>query len=119
MHVDNWFQRNLTVFNFLQTTIPDDSKFKRAMLCPEHGKALIRLSTRLSYMDRREEALEAVQEAAELYRQLAKDDPTAFNPDLAISLDILSNHLSNLGHREDALDAIREAVELHRRLAKD
>jgi len=56
------------------------------------------LSSCLHYMDRWEEALIAIQEAVELRRQLAADQPAAFNPDLAMSLNNLSLCLSDLGH---------------------
>jgi predicted RNase H-like HicB family nuclease len=64
-------------------------------------------------MDRREEALQAIQEAVELLWQLGKDYPVVHNGHLADSLDKLSNCLSDLDHREDALAAIQEAVEFH------
>jgi len=67
----------------------------------------------------REDALVAIREAVELYRQLTKGRPAAFNPDLANSLHNLSSCLSDLGHREDALATIREAAELYRQLAND
>jgi len=69
---------------------------------------LFDLSSRLSYMDRREDALKAIEEAVQLYRQLAADRPAAFTPNLATSLINLSNCLSDLGRREDALTAIEE-----------
>ncbi|KDQ10779.1 hypothetical protein BOTBODRAFT_177852 [Botryobasidium botryosum FD-172 SS1] len=83
------------------------------------GDALVDISERLSYMDRREEALSAIQEAVALYRQLAQDCPATFNPDLAGSLNNLSNRLSELGQREGALAASREAVALYRQLTND
>src|SRR5207253_555482 len=77
------------------------------------------LSQKLSYMNQQDAALKAIQEAAELYQQLAADQPAAFNPNLAMAFNILSNHLSDLGHRDDALKAIQEAVELYQQLAAD
>src|SRR5882672_7567644 len=81
------------------------------------GRVLVKLSSRLSYMNRREEALNAIQEAVKLHQQLAADRPAAFNSDLARSLHNLSNCLFAMGHREEALMAIQKAVELHRQLA--
>ena len=78
--------------------LPQDVDLKNAILNPSYGEAIISLSNHLSYMDRREEALLAVEEAIELYRQLAMDRPAVFNADLAKSLNNLSLHLSNLGH---------------------
>jgi hypothetical protein len=54
-------------------------------------------------MGHQEDALTAIQEAVELYRQLAKDRPTVHNANLASSL---NNPSSSLSRREDALAAI-------------
>lgn len=59
-------------------------------------------------MGRREEALDAVQEAVELYRKLANENPAESSPDLAASLNNMSKFLSELGHREEALDAVQK-----------
>ena len=80
---------------------------------------LCMLSSQLRHMDRQEEALEAMQEAVELYRQLAADRPAAFNPLLALSLNNLSLCLSDLHHQEDAVKAIQEAVNLYKQLAAE
>jgi tetratricopeptide (TPR) repeat protein len=72
----------------------------------------------LSNLGRREEALAASQEAADIYRRLAQTRPDAFLPDLATSLNNLGGDLSNLGRREDALAASQEAVDIYRRLAQ-
>ena len=66
----------------------------------------------LSELGRREDALEATQEAVEVYRGLAAARPDAFLPDLAMSLNNLGNRLSELGRREDALEATQEALDL-------
>jgi len=72
----------------------------------------------LSQLGRREQALTAAQEAAELYRALARARPEAFTPNLAMSLNNLANRLSELGRREQALTAAQEAVDLRRALAR-
>ncbi len=71
----------------------------------------------LANLGRREDALNAAQEAVKLYRQLAAQRPDAFTPDLAMSLNNLASFLSELGRREDALNAAHEAVKLYRQLA--
>ena len=76
------------------------------------------LAHRLSDLGRREEALDASIEAAEIYRQLAEQRPDAFRPYLAASLNNLANALSDLGRREEALDASIEAAEIYRQLAE-
>jgi tetratricopeptide (TPR) repeat protein len=68
-------------------------------------------------MGRRAEALQATQEAVDLYRRLAAQRPDAFLPDLAMSLHNLGNVLSEMGRRAEALQATQEAVEIRRRLA--
>ncbi|MEA3274615.1 MAG: hypothetical protein U9Q81_04820, partial [Pseudomonadota bacterium] len=70
------------------------------------------LACRLSALGRREAALAAAQDAAELYRELAAQRPDAFRPDLAMSLNNLASFLSALGRREAALAAAQDAAEL-------
>ena len=84
----------------------------------ERARVLNRLGFALSALGRREEALQATQEAVDLYRRLAAQHPDAFLPDLAASLNNLSNRLSEMGRREEALQATQEAVEIRRRLAR-
>ncbi len=66
---------------------------------------------------RREDALAAVEEAVEIRRELARERPDAFRPDMAMSLNNVSGRLSELGRREKALAAIEEAVEVYWELA--
>jgi tetratricopeptide (TPR) repeat protein len=77
------------------------------------------LANRLSDLGRYEPALQAAEEAARLYRDLAADRPDAFRPSLAISLNSLASSLSDLGRREEALQAAEEAARLHRELAAE
>jgi len=72
----------------------------------------------LSALGRREEALRATQEAVGIYRGLAEQNPQAFLPYLAGSLNNLGNRLSELGRREEALTATQEAVGIYRGLAE-
>ncbi|KDQ10770.1 hypothetical protein BOTBODRAFT_473278 [Botryobasidium botryosum FD-172 SS1] len=104
---------------YIQSNFPEDTNLMNDEFKSRLGNALNNISGRLSYMDRREEALLAVQEAVVLFQQLAKDRPVTFNSDLAFSLHGLSIRLSDLGQQEEALAAIREAVALYRQLAKD
>jgi tetratricopeptide (TPR) repeat protein len=78
----------------------------------ERARVLNRLGFALSEMGRREEALQAAQEAVEIRRQLAAQHPDAFLPDLANSLNNLGVMLSEMGRRAEALQATQEAVEL-------
>ena len=62
--------------------------------------------------------MEASRKAVEIYRGLAEENPGAFNPVLAMSLNNLSNRLSEVGDRGGALEASRKAVEIYRGLAE-
>ncbi|NOZ28469.1 MAG: tetratricopeptide repeat protein [Chloroflexi bacterium] len=75
------------------------------------------LGVALSALGRREAALQATEEAVKIRRDLARRNPDAFLPDLAMSLNNLGNRLSELGRREAALRATEEAVERYRDLA--
>ena len=59
--------------------------------------SLNNLSVRLADLGRREDALAAIEEAAEIYRELAAARPDAFRPDLAMSLNNLSVRLGEPG----------------------
>ncbi len=84
----------------------------------ERAQVLGMLGYALAALGRREEALAAAQEAADLYRELAQARPEAFLPDLAMSLNNLGAMLSDLGRREEALTATEEAVKIRRQLAQ-
>ncbi|KDQ16459.1 hypothetical protein BOTBODRAFT_30791 [Botryobasidium botryosum FD-172 SS1] len=107
-HVKTWIQR----------VFPEDIGLLNDDLNRRLGSALINVSERLSYMDRREEALLAIQEAVGL-RRMIEGEPTSVKKDLASSLHNLSIRLSDVGRREDALAVSREAAELRRQLAED
>ncbi|WP_328383525.1 tetratricopeptide repeat protein [Micromonospora zamorensis] len=84
---------------------------------PDLAMSLANLGVRLSALGRREEALVPAEEAVDLYRQLAKANPT-YPPKLAASLNNLGIWVSALGRREEALVPAEEAVDLYRQLAK-
>ncbi|RSN29795.1 hypothetical protein DMH12_38765, partial [Streptomyces sp. WAC 04229] len=68
---------------------------------------------------RRSEALTAAEEAAEIRRRLAQDNPATYEPNLADSLSNLGIRLAETGRRSEALTAAEEAAEIRRRLAQD
>ncbi|MGA6152070.1 tetratricopeptide repeat protein, partial [Stenotrophomonas sp. NPDC087984] len=68
---------------------------------------------------RHAEALDAAEEAVEIYRRLVADNSAAYEPDLAHSLTNLGLELSPAGRHAEALDAAEEAVEIYRRLVAD
>jgi len=84
----------------------------------ERARLLNNLGNRLSDLGRREQALEATQEAVEIYRKLARQRPDAFLPDLAGSLNNLGSRLAGVGRLEEALEPTQEAVKIRRQLAR-
>ena len=84
----------------------------------ERAGALNDLGGALFSLGKRKMALVVVQEAEEIYRKLAKENPRAFLPNLAVSLSNLGNALSDLGRREEALEAAKEAADIRRKLAE-
>lgn len=68
---------------------------------------------------KKEAALEAIQEAVLLRRELVKGNPQAFMPDLALNLNNLSNSLNSLGQYKAALEAIQESIKLYESLARE
>ena len=69
------------------------------------------LANRLSGVGRSGEALEAVQEAVGLYRELVEASPAAYTPDLAMSLNNLANILKEKGQYEEALNVFTEGFD--------
>ena len=76
------------------------------------------LSRCLAKTGRRNEALEAAQEATDYYRSLAKPGPSAYDPDLAMSLNNLALRLAENGQRDKALEAAQEATDRYHDLAR-
>lgn len=74
------------------------------------------LSNRLTDLERRDEALSAIEEAVAIYRKLVGSDATGYLSGLASSLNNQSGCLSRLGRFDLALAAIEEAVRIYRRL---
>ena len=68
------------------------------------------LANRLSELGRREAALAAAEEAAQLYRELAAARPDAFRPNLAMSLAVLANCLESVERAAEGLTANTEAI---------
>ena len=60
----------------------------------------------------RQGALSPAWRAAEIYEKLAQDNPAAYLPDLAGSLNTLANRLSQTGDRQGALSPARRAAEI-------
>ena len=75
-------------------------------------------SIRLAQTGRHIEALEAAQEATNLYRTLAEHDPAVYTPNLAGSLNNLAKSQAKNGQRREALTTAQEATNLYRTLVK-
>jgi tetratricopeptide (TPR) repeat protein len=87
---------------------------KPAIFEADLARSLTHVSVRFSYLNRREEALEAIQEAVALERRLSRQAPRSA---LASSLDDLSIILHTHDRPTEALEASREAVRLRQILA--
>jgi tetratricopeptide (TPR) repeat protein len=93
----------------------------------ERAMRLVDLSNWLGALERRAEALAAIEEAVGFYRrlddassffhQLAGADLAGVRPSLATSLNTQSDQLVRLGRREEALAAIEESTSIYRPLA--
>ncbi|KAB5589408.1 hypothetical protein CTheo_7148 [Ceratobasidium theobromae] len=77
-----------------------------------------RLAHRLNYMDRREEALTACQDAVAIHRHICTINQVEFSPALASSLSDLSDYLRALALYDEAQSAAEEAVKIYRRLSE-
>lgn len=75
------------------------------------------LGIRRGQAGRLEEAIVAFQQAVDIYRELTKEHPEVFLPDLAKSLSNLSTPFSELRRFGEALGIAREAVALYRELS--
>ena len=62
----------------------------------------------------KEEALKASRGAVELRKELAKQDPSVYNIDLALSLHNLSIDLSEMGLIQEAQETVKEAIEIQK-----
>jgi tetratricopeptide (TPR) repeat protein len=81
-------------------------------LRPELANSLNNLSNRLSDLGWREEALDAIQDAVDIYRGLAESLPEAFRPNLATSLGARGNALKGLGRMDEARASYAEGLEI-------
>ena len=85
----------------------------------ERADHLLRLSSRLADLGRREESLAAAEESVQIRRRQAEAEPGTFRPALALALNDQTNPLGALGRWEDARASAEEAVQIRRDLARD
>ncbi len=83
----------------------------------ERARILNNLTNHLRDMGDTAGAVEAVQEALEIYRRLSDASPQRYLPNLASSLNNLSNSLSDMGDTAGALEAGKEAVDIYHKLS--
>ena len=83
-----------------------------------YASRILSLSRCLANTGRHDEALKAAREATNLFRVLEGQNPAAYNPDLAGSLNTLANHLDSNGQQREALQTAQEAVTIRRKLAE-
>ena len=76
------------------------------------------LATILSYINRPNETEQHYQESIEIVRKLAQQDPTAFEPALAINYNNLANLLYQTKRYAEAEKRHRKALEIQRKLAR-
>ncbi|GAB3812636.1 hypothetical protein GCM10027605_54810 [Micromonospora zhanjiangensis] len=83
----------------------------------DRASLLISHAVRLSEVGRRADALQASQEAGDIYRKLATNNPDTYLPHLAGSMNNHALRLAELGRHADALQTSQEAGDLYRKLA--
>ena len=64
---------------------------------PDLATSVHNLAENLYAIGRRDEALEAIQQAVGIWRELVMEHPAAFNPHLATSLNDLAQNLYTIG----------------------
>ncbi|MFJ5989269.1 hypothetical protein [Lentzea sp. NPDC092896] len=79
--------------------------------------ALYGLSIRAGDLGDHPAAVDAAVAALRHYRQLARNDPEAYRPDVALALGQVALSSSEAGHHEEAVRAAHEAVGIYRELA--
>ncbi|WP_159062089.1 AAA family ATPase, partial [Streptomyces sp. WM6368] len=98
--------------------IRDLVKVRADVFRPDLAAALSRMAVVLRAGGLREAALGSAQEATELYRALAADNPV-YRPSLATSLNSLADRQAEIGDLNSSLTTITEAAAIRRTLAAD
>jgi tetratricopeptide (TPR) repeat protein len=83
---------------------------------PSLAGALAVLSIRFADVGRAADALAAIQEAVEIYRQLEAREPRRYLAELAAALGALGDRLGTMGRWQDALAVAQEPVDIYRQL---
>ncbi|MFF3674866.1 AAA family ATPase [Streptomyces sp. NPDC002120] len=92
---------------------------REELFLPDLARALGEAAVSLSLAGQRDEGIGPAQEATDIYRALAEDNPAGYLPDLAMSLNNLSVLQAETGDRQGALTTVSEAVTIRRTLAQN
>ena len=84
----------------------------------EVARVRFNLAVCLTEAGRAEDSLVVANQATELFRRLAEEDPAAYLPNLALSLTTLGVCQGSVGHGVEALAPAKEAVEIHQQLVE-
>ncbi|KAG8739112.1 POC1 centriolar protein A [Ceratobasidium sp. 414] len=105
---------------WIMTNLPDRGGIVKHLLNPHIAKSLRTLSQHLIHMDRPDEALNALQDAVDLYQQLEPgSQPQTFDADLSRSMRLLSTQLCEAGREDEAISAAETTLVIDRRLAEE
>ncbi len=91
-----------------ETLLEKVSKEESAL--PEQARILNNLGNSYSALGRRDDALEAAQRAVKIYERLAKQNPDAFEPDLAMSFGANGAVLKAAGNNLEAADSFLSGI---------
>ena len=120
------FSNSLNFVNYLSQQNSDVEALKELKIMElelelsENEKIILlgSLANRYAKQNELTKAEEAYNEALTLYRALAETNPSAYNPDVAMTLNNLANLYSDRNQLERAEEAYNEALTLYRALAE-
>jgi tetratricopeptide (TPR) repeat protein len=104
---------SLTRFPLLQKTLSNQHDLVNATSDPHLAASFRDLADRLHYHGRREEALDAIEEAVGACRHFAVNRSAASNSDLGQCLRKLAHLLHDVGRLDEALQATRSRSPSH------
>ncbi|MEO0941024.1 MAG: toll/interleukin-1 receptor domain-containing protein [Cyanobacteria bacterium J06642_12] len=110
--------RQTIVLRELSFVVTEQILKNKVLDAPDKVGLFNNLGARLLALGRHEEALQAMDKAIEIYRQLTLNHPNEYFSVMAWSLNNLGTILSFLGKREESLRATEEAVEISQKLVQ-
>jgi hypothetical protein len=109
LYKQNEFKRAVVLYEKLQT---------KYLTKGQKVAVLNNLAILQKKLNQNQEALGNYGEALQIRRALAKENPSAFNPDVAMTLNNLANLQVKLNQNQEALGNYGEALQIRRALAK-